>query len=52
LKHGVFFVRLREARLIAGRLFADVIGRVDKRGYVIVQSRVKGFASRGLIVLC
>jgi hypothetical protein len=31
-----FFVRLREARLIAGRLFAEVIGRMDERSHVIV----------------
>ena len=36
LKHFVFFVRHREAWLIVGRLFAEVIGRMDERSHVIV----------------
>jgi hypothetical protein len=36
LKHFVFFLRRREARLIAGRLFTEMIGRMDERGHVIV----------------
>jgi hypothetical protein len=39
LKHFVLFVRLREERVVAEKLFAEAISRMD---------RVKGFASRGL----
>jgi hypothetical protein len=30
LKHFVFFIRRREARLIVGRLFTEVISRMDE----------------------
>lgn len=33
LKHFVFFIRLKQARLIAGRSFVEVIGRMDERGH-------------------
>ena len=38
MKHFAFFVRARKARLVAVKLFAEVIGRMDERGAVIVYS--------------